>query len=314
MKEKNYQKLDALYVKYSRPTAKTADGISPLSPFFSGIAQSFNVLCINAKHSDEEWLAHQASLSAWRDAFPKSVGAKLALALFATEYAWYARGSGYSSTVSDASLALFKQRMASAKQQFDEMAGPGKNNPAWYEGMLTVGLAQGWAPARFNALYAKASKLDPYYLDIHYANTAYHAAKWYGSDQEERAAINRAVQLTKAQLGQAMYTRLYWTIGRSPAMFKAGGADWTRMKTGFEDFLRLAPSAFTRNNYAKYACMAGDKPTLRQQLALLGSDLDPKKWDDDYHYAYCTAYAKLSGLDDKPQCFTRASSGAYYCE
>ncbi|MDQ1920352.1 DUF4034 domain-containing protein [Massilia pseudoviolaceinigra] len=314
MKEKNYKKLDELYTKYSKKMAKTPDGVSALSPFFSGIAQTFNVACTNPKRSDEEWLAHQASLSAWLESSPTSMGAKLALAFFAADYAWYARGSGYSSTVSDASQKIFEQRMASAKRQLDKLAGPGKNNPAWYEGMLTVGLAQGWAPAKFDAMYNKAAKVDPYYLDIHYTNIAFHDAKWYGSDQEVLSAINRAAQLTKARLGDTMYTRLHWTIAQSPDMFETGGANWTRMKAGFEDYLRLYSDTRTRNNYALYACMAEDKPTLREQLALLGNDLDPKKWSNDYQYAYCTAYAKLSGLDQKPACFTRADTGAYFCK
>ncbi|RSZ58390.1 DUF4034 domain-containing protein [Massilia atriviolacea] len=312
MKGKNYKKLDALYAAYSKKT--TSDNVSALSPFFSGIAQSFNVACSKQARSNEEWLAHQASLSAWLESSPGSMAARLALALFDIEYAWYGRGSGYASTVDAASMKLFKQRMESAKRQLDALAGPGKDIPAWYQGMLSVGLAQGWTHEKFDALYDKAARIDPYYLDIHYTNVAFHAAKWYGSDGEELSAIDRAARLTKGRLGEAMYTRLHSTKAQSPEMFETGGANWKRMKAGFEDYLRIHSESRTRNNYAFYACMARDKPTLRQQLALLGRDLDPKKWNNDLQYAYCTTYAKSSGLHEKPKCFTRSDTGAHFCE
>lgn len=313
MEEKNYKKLDELYARYSKGKAATADRVSALSPFFSGIGQTFNVACTKQARSEQEWRAHRDSLIAWRDASPGSTGPKLALALFEIDYAWLARGSGFASSVSDASHKLYQKRIASAKEQLDQLAGSAKNNPAWYGAMLQVAHAQGWPRKQFVALYDNAVKVDPYYTPIHYTYAAYHGERWHGSDEEEQAAIDRATKLTQKRLGQTMYTRLHWTRSKGGKMFETGFTSWPRMKTGFEDYLRIFSDTRTRNNYAIYACLADDKPTLRKQLALLGDQLDPKEWTN-HQYAYCMAYAKLSGLDQTPTCHKAVDYDKYWCE
>ncbi|MFB9241376.1 DUF4034 domain-containing protein [Massilia antarctica] len=313
LEEKNYKKLDELYKEYSKERAATPDGIAALSVFFKGIAQSVNI-CAKLKPTEEDWLAHQATLAAWIKSSPKSTGAKLALALSSVDYAWFARGNGVSSTVSPASRQLFVQRMDGAKRQFDKLAAVGKNNPAWYAGMLTIGLAQGWEAAKFDALYEKAVKLDPYYIDVHYTNIEYHAEKWYGSDEERDSAISRTADLTKERLGQTMYARLNWTVSESWSIFKNGNVSWERMKTGFEDYLNLFSDPRTRNGYAMYACLANDRTTLKQQLDLLGEQANQKAWGNNYKYAYCTALAKMVGIEKVPKCFKFDNMDEYDCD
>jgi hypothetical protein len=52
------------------------------------------------------------------------------------------------------------------------------------------------------------------------------------------------------------------------------------MKTGFEDWLKRYPHPDNRNVYAYFACMANDRPTLQEQMTLIGDKFDRNFWGD----------------------------------
>lgn len=312
-KDKNYKELDKLYATYLTEKTATPDGISALSAYYKGISQSFNV-CASPAKSDAEWKAHVASLLAWRQASPGSDAAKFASTLFMIDYAWYGRGYGYSSTVSAASRDVHASRMASAEHQLDQLAKSGINNPAWYSGMISVGLAQGWPSEKIDALYQTAIKLDPYYIEIHYNRAAYYSAKWYGSEAQMAGAIDQATESTRPRLGQTMYARLHWTESQAQDMFEPGKVKWERMKSGFDDYLAIYSDTSTRSNYADFACMANDAKSVKRQLELLDGKVDLKAWGNENHYKFCVALAKNSENGIKPQCFKVKDTGEIFCE
>lgn len=310
--EKNYTKLDEMARQYEKKRVLTSDSNSALMAFYRGIAKGLSS-CAKKKNTDEDWRAHQQSILDWMQSSPNSTAAKLALAFFTIDYGWHARGSGYASTVDDDAMALFKSRVAAARGQLERLAASCKNNPAWYAGMLDVALAQGWTYKEFNTIYQQAVKLDPYYLKFHYTNAHFYSAVWYGSKEQLNIEIEKSVALTKKRLGQSMYADLHWTY-ESPDMFENGDVDWARMKIGFDDMLRIYPDDLTRNNYGKFACMAKDAKSIKQQLDQLGTRVDPKKWDGKEFFSYCQALAKNSETGKATECFKRADTGEVFCE
>lgn len=311
--EKNYKQLDKLYREYSVKGAAAPDGVSALSLFFRGVARSF-VGCAKSERTEQEWQAQKASLLAWQAATPRSSAPKLALALHSVNHGWYARGRGVSSTVSEGARNSFEGHMADAKRQFDKLAALAKDNPAWYSGMLQIGLAQGWSHEKFEPLYVKAVNLDPYFMNFHVVNKEYHAAKWYGSGQEMQDAVDIAVDFTKERFGQAMYARLYSEDWKPKSMFTSGAVSWERMKKGFEDDLAIYSDLKTRRDYANYACVADDANTLKQQLEVLGEQADITSWGNKQHVAYCTGLATMAGTDRKPRCFKFTGMDEYICD
>ncbi|MDQ1923483.1 DUF4034 domain-containing protein [Massilia pseudoviolaceinigra] len=311
--KKDYKKLDALYARYLKEKSRTDDSVSTLQAYFHGIAQSFDG-CGTASETDNKALAQEASLRAWSKASPKSPAPRLALAFFTSSHGWHARGDGYVSTVSPEAWKLFNLRNASAKAQLDALAPAHKTNPAWYAGMLSVGMAQGATGQTIDALYDKGVALDPYYMDLHFNKANYYAKMWYGSREEFSDVVERAVELTRERLGQTMYTRLHWSYSRSSAMFTSGEVSWPRMKTGFEDILATFPENRTRNYLGTFACLAKDAKYLKQQLDVLGDDVDPRFWGTKRNYAYCKALAKHSDTGKLPSCFVHAETGYVECD
>ncbi len=308
-KEKNYKKLNELADKYEKEKTATFDQVAALSAFYRGIGQEFNA-CAGIRKSDEEWVAHGASIAAWMKQFPQSNTAKLAAALHQIDIGWRARGAGYSSTVSADGRAQYQTHIADGRAQLERIQAASKNNPAWYAGMQLVALAQGWKPAQARDLFERAAKIDPYYLDIHYANAAFFSPQWYGDEQQLRAAINRSAELTKKKMGQTMYARLYWTQNVSASALNSGAVSWKQMKAGFEDFIRIFPEDRLRNALAVHACMVNDGKTVKSQLDKLDAGFSGEMWYPKQNIAYCTALAKNSDTGKMPSCFSNPSDAS----
>lgn len=309
----DYDSLDRLARRYEREGEAMFDGRSALEAFYQGIEDGYTG-CASERKTDAEWEEHERALQAWIDASKDAVPARLALARFTLSYAWKARGSGPASTVDDRAMALFEVRLAQARSRFEALAASCKDNAAWYDGMLTIAKAQHMDMAAFDLMYRKAVHADPYFEDIHFQHADYYRPAWYGSPKLFRNAVEQAVKATSTRFGTAMYAKLHWGFSESETMFTDGSVDWKRMKGGFEDALRTYPSAWTRSNYARLACVADDSATARIQMDKLGDQVRKDAWDNPDAFTYCQTVAKLDGTGRQPQCFRREDNGQVFCE
>ncbi len=158
--------------------------------------------------------------------------------------------------------------------------------------MLEVGLAQGWPRERFLATYEEAARRHPYYLPIHFAASAYHAPRWYGSTEASRSFIERATERTAPRWGDTLYARLNWSTWTRD-MFEDGQADWARMKAGFERIVKDHPDPWNVNNFARFACHAGDLQTAARLATLIGDKPMAAAWyNDARHYEHCRSRAE----------------------
>lgn len=312
--KKDFKKLEAWAQEYGVKGSRTSDGYSPLMAFYQGISDGFNNCAKTHQKSEKEWLYQEERLKEWQNAYPDSLAAKLALAFFTTNYAWHARGNGYANTVGDSDWARFNERIESARNQLEAIASPCENNPAWYDAMLSIALAQAWPREEFERIYRKGVELDPYYVGLYYARTNYLLPQWYGSYREYHEAIDEAVQATRKRLGEALYAKLHWTYSDVKQMFESGRVDWHRMKNGFEDSLHAFPDKWTRNNFARFACEANDPVTLKRELDKLGDNIMPEAWFSTEYLTYCKAYAKTTPGGKPVKCFKREDTGEVICE
>ncbi len=314
LSKKNFKELEALARKYEKEKTLSLSGKSALMQFHRGISKLFSG-CDATVSTEAEWEEHNKLIEGWITSSPDSINAKLARAFSAIDYAWYARGHGYASTVSDDSLSLFKSRLSLARSQFDALARTAKNNPAWYAGMLDLGLAQGSPAKEFDAWYRKAVELAPYYTSVYSTNVSFHSASWYGDEEEVREAIEDSVKMTKKKLGQSLYARLHSSFSDSQDMFVNGKVDWGRMKVGFEDAVKLDPSDDIRARYARFACVAQDAVSVKKQLDLLGDRASFGKSEYSQNaLIYCKALARNIDTGKKPVCFKSADNQGIYCD
>jgi hypothetical protein len=100
--------------------------------------------------------------------------------------------------------------------------------------------------------------------------------QWGGSHEAMDRFIRGAVLRSQRAEGTAMYARLYMATARHVErdFFGQTKADWRLLRHAFEDALALDDDGGMRNAYATFACMAGDRETLRRNVARLGKNAD----------------------------------------
>jgi hypothetical protein len=267
----------------ARKGARLSDGQAKLDAIYAATAGSSSI-----KLTDEGWKARRQRLEEWRARFPGSVTARVALARFPLAYAWFARGNGYANSVSPEAWALMRQRTEEALTALQALDAGAKEDPGWATAMLDVAFSQAWPRERFEALYETAAAKHPDYLAIYFSYANYYEPQWFGSPEEHRRAVDRVVERTRPRMGETMYARLNWaSTMENIDMFKNGQADWSRMKAGFERMTKDYPDAWNMNNYARFACWAGDWATFDRVSASIGEKPVTAAWTDNGEYQRC---------------------------
>ena len=247
--------------------ATLSDGQPKLAAFYSGVAS-----CISdcqRFETEAAWKLKYGRISDWLKKYPNSTSAKVAEASYFVGYAWFARGRGYASTVKEDAWPLFRERIETARTKLEALTGADRNDPGWYASMLQVAVAQGWPTEKFETVYAEGAKRFPTYTDLYFVAALYFTPKWGGSQTAFNEFVEQVVANTKSQLGETMYARVNWAYS-SRDMFVTRKADWGRMKVGFQRIMRDYPDPWNANNYAKFACMAGDMKTFSELAKQIG--------------------------------------------
>ncbi len=187
------------------------------------------------------------------------------------------RGTEWASTVSDSAWTGFKKEMDVAEQMLEAVSPGAKEDPEWLRAMLRVGLAQHWPRMQFDAFFSAASEKYPYDMPISFLGCTYNAPRWYGSADDLHRCVEHVVDATQVQLGQTMYARINWSL-QTDYMFQNGQADWPRMREGFERIIADYPDPWNINNFAFFACLARDAPTLVELQKRIGATPIEAAW------------------------------------
>ncbi|WP_455212281.1 hypothetical protein, partial [Kaarinaea lacus] len=265
-----------------------ADGQPKLAAFYAGVSGCLTSGCANAL-SNEDWKMRLKKLKAWVARNPNSNTARIALATYNLEYGWAARGQGFINTVEPQALDIFQEYVERARVELNKLENIGKHDPGWYTSLLRVARSQGWSRKDFNALYSEAVSKFPQYIPLYFEMATYLAPRWYGSISELRSYIDEVTKKTYPIMGDTLYARLNWLMSTGK-MFQNGQASWGRMKKGFERIIRDYPHRWNINNYAKFACLAGDTETFASlNKTINGDPILAAFWGSRKNYDICVS-------------------------
>ncbi len=228
--------------------------------------------------TDAAWEAQLARLQDWAKQQPASATPRIAMADAYLDFAWKARGHGFSDTVTPEGWKLFGQRVQEARAALEASAKAGSNDPEWYRAMQTVALAQGWPRPQVDALVDAALNAEPGYFYFARAETNYLLPKWYGKPGESEEFAERAADRIGGDEGDATYFLIAAGINccRKP---QAAGLSWDRVHRGYAALKQLyGTNNFERNAFAFLALRAGDVQTAQQAFARIGDDWDQSVW------------------------------------
>jgi len=291
LQHQEFAKLDQMAEAYRIPGTFDSSGKPKLMGFYLGISNSIANCGDSTEQTEVQWKRHQQLLRDWKRKSPKSDAAALSLALFTESYGWHARGGGYADSVASQGWKTFEARFKNARSQLEHLSAKARDNPAWYEGMLTVGLAQGWSKESFNAMFSEGVKKFPTYYGLYFSKGEFLSPQWYGSEQEFQAFVEESAEATKAQLGETLYARLEGKQA-SEEKFENGQINYDRLSNGFARISSDFPGAWNENVSAKYSCMAKDYKLLFEQLKKIGSQVAYTAWPSREYYENCKFHAQ----------------------
>jgi hypothetical protein len=228
--------------------------------------------------TDAAWQTQITKLQQWAQQMPQSPTPRIALADAYLRYAWKARGSGFSNTVTPEGWRLFKERVQAAQTALDQAQPIINGDPEWYRAMMTVALAQGWPRTQVDALVDGCLNIEPGYFYVPRSEATYLLPKWHGKPGDtEQFAADVADRIGGKQ-GDATYFLIAQGInccGRT----QAPGMSWPRVRNGFLALDELYGSnSYQRNVLAYLALKAGDQQTARLTFAVIGDDWARDVW------------------------------------
>jgi hypothetical protein len=228
--------------------------------------------------TDAAWEAQVARLQDWAKQEPGSAAPRIAMADAYLDFAWKARGHGFSDTVTPEGWKLFGQRVQEARTALEASAKAGSSDPEWYRAMQTVALAQGWPRPQVEALVDAALNAEPGYFYFARSETNYLLPKWYGKPGESEEFAEKVADRIGGDEGDATYFLIAAGINCCRKM-QAPGLSWERVRKGYASLKHLyGTNNFERNAYAFLALRAGDVPTAQQAFAWIGDDWDQSVW------------------------------------
>jgi hypothetical protein len=246
-----------------------------------------------------DWNAIFDRLGEWKEAKPKSVTPRIALAHAWNTYAWEARGRSRAKTVNEEQWALFKQRLMESSRVLDEARQLEEKCPEWFIASQTLALGQGWPRARVLKLVEDAVEFDPDYHGVLGGFAYYLVPRWYGEPGEWEAESLRWVARLGSPRGEMSYARTLWELrdlGLWDDLFEENDIDWPTAKRGFLALLERHPDSFEiRSLFAVLSVQAKDRPQARALMEVIGHRMDRGVWRSEKQFRWCRKWAMKLG-------------------
>jgi len=286
----DFSQLEDASRSYRTTKSRTASGLWKLTLFYHGIASGIEVQA-GAHEREAAFRQLEDKTMKWAQLYPDSPSAYIAQSIVHIAHAWAYRGNGYAATVKPDAWVPFQKYISLARQNLEAHKSVAAADPRWYETMLTVARAEGWERNEFDSLLNEALDREPAYYQTYFLALDYLLPKWHGGTREIEEFAREAVRRTSKQEGRGMYARIYWYASQTQfqnELFSKSFAEWPRMKGGFEDVIARYPDAWNLNNYAKFACLAHDKPKVRELMKRIESAIVIDAWQPQSMLQQCS--------------------------
>lgn len=261
--------------EWNTPSCVFDDGRPRLIALTGGYSQAFR--------NEKDWSKSLARVEYLKKKFPKAAFAALAESRYWIAYAWNARGNGYASSVTAEGWKLYRERLEKAERALIDTKTYSAELPVWYNEMLNVQSALGRPAEERDKVFLEGTQKYKTYYPLYFTMLNFLLPKWGGSWETVDNLVKWSVENTKAIDGNSIYARLYWAASGSLSeggdIFKLSRASWPKMKQGFEDLMVRHPkSKWNLNNFARFACQAGDKKTFLKIRQQMGKNVIEDAW------------------------------------
>jgi membrane associated rhomboid family serine protease len=255
--QEEFVDLDELLHVQASHLKDLLDGGSSLRASASGLSDLFSYSTFTVDH-------HMRLLAQWRREVPDSLFPDIVEALMFEDWAWSVRGHGFANEVSAQSWALFAFRNEMAAASLEGILPRALDNPLWQSISMSVSQDRDLGREKLRSLMDDGLRRSPDNSTLYTRMLRALMPRWGGSPGEVREFIDEMTTRAPASEQAALYAELFWRYAELERddvnIFKETGADWPRMKAGFQELMAQHPkSDYVLNVYARFACLAGDQ-------------------------------------------------------
>ncbi len=283
------KEVERIATIYRQQRTRTPGGSYALAFFQEGITRELTSLA--GKNREQP----VAVITSWLRQHPDSVFARIAVADVYLELAWQIRGTGFANTVPKEAWQGFEMWVKRAREHLEKNSDLAEIDPRWYVAMITVAKAQAWSAEETRRLVVAGLQKYPYYHPIYYGYLDFLLPRWHGDPDKLNDFIEWAIPIAAPSEGTEFYARLCAVAAKQhfkERLFEDSRCAWPRMKTGFEKLLQRYPDPYNTNNFARFACIAGDRATTRQLLARIDNAPVLAAWNGEQRFKRCADWAR----------------------
>ncbi len=296
---RDYGALEAIAGRYRSGKDRTPSGIWKLTLFYGALHDAIATVRASDRGG---WRALAADMGTWRKRYPASPTAIVAGGLLLKRMAWNLRPTGI---VLEAALSTdrrFLDGLRTARRFLDANEAIAGSDPHFYVVWASLAAALGEDNGEFISRLQQAAAREPGYYQLYFAALDQFAPAdgQSASDQAQavEALANLAVERTRTAEGHGVYARIYWyasTAFWKDRLFAASHLDWARMQVGIDDVLARYPDAWNLNNFARLACLKGDRGKTAELFARMHGELALEAWPSRAEAERCHDLANGKG-------------------
>ena len=295
----DFAALERLAGDFRNSGARTPSGIWKLTVFYT----AFHDISASIGATDDRgWQRFSAKLADWQGQFAEKPTALVVQGIALKSFAWSLRPRWIVLEASTGAATKFQAALNNARDMLDHAKSTASADPHYYVLRADLATALGEAPDQVMALTDEGRAKFPDYFALDFSGLDYFgagdgaAAPGPIEAMRVEAFASTAASKTGADGGAARYARLYWHAYQAfygNDLFRKSRVDWPRMRTGLGDIALRYPDAWNVNNFAYFACLAGDRGTARRLIASIAGRPPLEVWQSRAIFAGCRRWASL---------------------
>lgn len=286
-----YAALEAMAAEYRDNKLRTASGLWKSTILMTGLSRSYAF----GSSDKARWERGEQRIKRWIEAYPTSPTAHIAHARFLYDRGWNIRGTGYSHTVTPGRAKKFAAETERTRRYLLSVKEFAAKDPNWYQLMLAIGVAQNWPEKTFAKYLNEALALEPHFYQTYFEVATHYVPKWGGSAEALEKFARAALEFTKDEEGYTIYARIYWSASGSQYgddLFTDSDVDWETMSKGIDDVLSDYPDNWNLQNFARFACLAGDIEKTEQLMRRIEGRPIKLAWGSLTLYSECKEWVE----------------------
>lgn len=240
------------------------------------------------------WKDNIALIKRWRQFNRKSPWAAIAEAKYWSAYAWHIRGGCTDcEDVDPVAMKIFHERMQQAEQVLKDSKGFASDNPLWYETYLDIVIDTKRDEKFVQSLFDEGIRKFPHFQQL-YVVMSYQWTPLYGGKADWKKVdelANYAVKLTSDTDGTSnfawVYARISFQLRIEVDILQESLVSWSKMRDSFKEMIERYPGDENLNDFAAFACRAGDKDAYLFVRPKIQDRIIPEKWPSNYPLDLC---------------------------